>query len=73
MTRSERLSILAAWDAAVAVSKARIRAFNDPAVTLEEYAALSAAEDHAGEVAVRALGGWLQASLPLLTAWPGAR
>ena len=73
MTCDERKSALAAWDAAVAVTKARIRALNDPAVTPQEYAALSAAEDYAGEVAVLALGGWLNASPPLLTAWPDAR
>ncbi len=65
--------ILAAWDAAVAVSKARRRAFLDPDCTVEEYGALAAAQTLAEDAAVKALGGYSRYSLPQLTAWGDAK
>lgn len=65
--------ILAAWDAAVAVGKARRRAFMDAAVSVEEYGALAAAETLANDAAVKALGGYTRFSLPCLAAWGDAK
>ena len=65
--------ILAAWDAAVAVGKARRRAFFDPDCTVEEYGALAVAQTLADDAAVKALGGYARYSLPQLTAWGDAK
>ena len=56
--------ILAAWNAAVAVHKARCRALADSSIDTNEYCAISEASVIANIDAVTALGGYARLTCP---------